>query len=382
MIISTASFPSTQSIFFFPPEQVSAAVIPLSVSWTEERELNIKHTVSSKQMAGRRREVRLGRSKEFPPTFRGGSTDSFCPLILWSPVLLHRPSARPRCSIAPSTQSSRWSCQKVLESTEAAVPAQPQLQMNREHLASSGLVVMDREVQWCPRRSSVCIPSPPPPQLTPAEAQRRGRQRTSRERLCKTVASDGGAGRTRVEWQQPLIGRRRENQPGSVTEKNWRWAERVLSTRGRCWTWGISGPVFPYLETTPSSTPCALTTLFTCWTLSTWQRSVVSDVGKSPLPPGRPFRRDFGNFYSFRPNYLHLFPAKLIFLGFFKIYYYLLLLVVVLWFTNPHRLRIFLGDFFDCWNKVRKITSLYIFTNGGEMPTIIQKFKSKLRLFS
>lgn len=38
----------------------------------------------------------------------------------------------------------------------------------------------------------------------------------------------------------------------------------------------------------------------------TWERVLR-------LPPGRPFRRDFGDFCSSTPNYFHLFTAKTIF---------------------------------------------------------------------
>lgn len=118
---------------------------------------------------------------------------------------------------------------------------------------------MDREVQWCPRRSSAWIPSPPLPQLTAAEAQSRGRPRTSRGAemqnryvrwwggalpgwVAAALARGGGARISLVQWLRQTGG-----------EKS-----GCCPRRCRCWTWGAGRHAVPLLQATPSRTLCAL----------------------------------------------------------------------------------------------------------------------------
>lgn len=144
---------------------------------------------------------------------------------------------------------------------------------------------MDREVQWSPLWSIAWISSPRLPQLTLAEAQSKGRPRTSRGvDMQNSYVRWWGRGTPRLSGSSFCCGRRRENQPGSVTETNWRREELVLST--------VLSVLNPGLAQTGCSStsrqrPLALSvpcgTRFTNRTISTWQRSVVSDVGESPL---------------------------------------------------------------------------------------------------
>lgn len=130
---------------------------------------------------------------------------------------------------------------------------------------------------------------------------------------AKQLRQRWGVGRPCLSGSSSCLGRRRENQPGSVTETNCRWAELVLSTvlnLGR-WRTGCSSisrqrPLAPSVPRGTAS-PAGLYQLDKGVRYRTWERVLC-------LPPGRPFRRDFGDFYSCKPNYLHLFSAKKIFL--------------------------------------------------------------------
>lgn len=144
-----------------------------------------------------------------------------------------------------------------------------------------------RQVQpcWFQRRFQAGIWSSGARRQNPSEAQSRGRPSPPGELICKTVTSDVGAGHTGVDRQPGSCGgRRRENQPGSVTETNWTGAELVLSTVCRCWTRGDRG--------SPARAPggnahwnplCLGGTRFTSRTQFNLTKECDSDVGETPV---------------------------------------------------------------------------------------------------
>lgn len=314
--------------------------LPLAVSWTEERKRNTEHILSSKQMAGRKREVWPGRSKGlFFFFFLTGCTDSFGPLI-------PRPSPpAPSLSSAPLSPPPRLLPELLAEVSGVHRSGGPSEGKAQAAPKAFGFFRAGCDGSWSP-----VMPTPILSLDSVASTASADRSRSPVQGAAphlpgswdaKSLRQMVGRGAPGLSGSSPRSGRRRENQPGSVTETNWRREERVLSTalpvlnlgRGKTRCPAPPGDALshPLCPAGPSS-PAGPYRLDKGVWYRTWERVLRS-------PPGRPFRRDFGDFYSFRPNYFHLFQAKTIFLAFLK------KLLLLSWFTYTRRLRIFLGDF-------------------------------------
>lgn len=177
--------------------------------------------------------------------------------------------------------SQRWASEAQTRQSQR----KQRLWRHRKHSVSSGLVVNGawspmmptpiRSLQFLARNASA----------DPSRSQvKRGWPRTSPwVDMQNSYVSCGGGARP-VEWQQLLL---REE----VLESAWfsDWDKPGVRGTGavRCAVGAEPGTradeLLRHLEATPSCTLCALRDRFASRTVSTWQRSVVADVGESPL---------------------------------------------------------------------------------------------------
>lgn len=181
--------------FFASPKQVSAAVSPSSSFVNLGKGTKTKHILSSKQMAAKQ-EVWTERSKGF---FKIWAT-AWIPSVPRS-MVLHPPSQPPPlpeaclCSTAPSARLLSKLSAEVSGAHRSEGPGEGKAPAAPRAFGFFRAGLLEPEVQWCPRWYSGWIPSPPLPQLTPAEAQSRGGAPGLQNWNAKSLRPDGRAGR-------------------------------------------------------------------------------------------------------------------------------------------------------------------------------------------
>lgn len=199
--------------------------------------------------------------------------NSFCPRIRRSFTHPANPTLPEHalCSHCPLCPVSCQSCQLRFPGAQGGVPAKAKLQLLREHSVSSGLVCWSLKFNDAHASTQAGFRRLHCLQLTPAEAQSGGGPAPPQNWNAKSLRQMVELGRARVGGSSSCSGRRRENQPGSVTETNWWGEERVLSTALSVLNLGrerTSCSLCSRQRPLPPSVPGR--TLFTSWTLLTW----------------------------------------------------------------------------------------------------------------
>lgn len=251
--------PSTQSVFS-SPEQVSAAVSPSSSFVNLGKGTKTKHILSSKQMAGRSREVWTERSKGFflsserlQEFLLSPDPRSFTHPATPAPLPEHA-----LCSAAPLPLLSKLSAEvsgahRSQGPREGKAPAAPR---------AFGFFRAGFAGAWSPMMPTLILGLDSVASTASADPSRSPIQGAAphlpRSWNAKSLRQMAGAGRARVEWQQPLL---REEARESAWFSDW---DKLVGRRAgavHCAVGAEPGTpadrLLPPLQATPSPTLCA-----------------------------------------------------------------------------------------------------------------------------